>query len=200
MNIEIRKLAPDLAEDYARFFDVTPHNDEGDGIKCYCVLWRSGGWSGKGGDHWFPTEEERRAKAIQFVRDGYIQGYLAYRGDEIVGWCNATAECQRGYEHIRSYWGIGEHEPGVKIKSIFCFAIAPGMRRKGVATQLVERVCRDAANEGFDIVEACVEKKPRKGATDFMGSTALYEKCGFAISAEREGRVVMRKALKEAAE
>ena len=26
MNIEIRRLTPDLAEDYARFFDVTPHN------------------------------------------------------------------------------------------------------------------------------------------------------------------------------
>jgi len=24
MNIEIKKLTPDLAEDYARFFDVTP--------------------------------------------------------------------------------------------------------------------------------------------------------------------------------
>lgn len=26
MNIEIRRLTPGLAEDYARFFDVTPHS------------------------------------------------------------------------------------------------------------------------------------------------------------------------------
>jgi len=188
MDIEIRKLTPDLAEDYARFFDVTPHNDEGKGIKCYCVLWRSGGFSGAGGDHWFPTEEERREKAIQFVRDGYIRGYLAYRGDEIVGWCNANADCRGGVDHLRNYWPIDEYRADIRIKSIFCFAIAPEMQRKGMATQLVERVCRDAAADGFDFVEAYVEKK-----SIYM---ALYEKCGFVKYAKRKGRIVMRMALK----
>jgi hypothetical protein len=32
LDIEIKKLTPALAEDYVNFFDVTPHNDEGDGI------------------------------------------------------------------------------------------------------------------------------------------------------------------------
>lgn len=39
MNIEIKKLSPELTEDYLRFFDTTPHSerpDEGD-CKCYCV-------------------------------------------------------------------------------------------------------------------------------------------------------------------
>ena len=40
MNIEIRKLTPELAEDYACFFDETPHNDEYK-HKCYCVSWRA---------------------------------------------------------------------------------------------------------------------------------------------------------------
>jgi hypothetical protein len=31
MEIDIRRLTPDLAEDYAHFFDVTPHDvDKGD--------------------------------------------------------------------------------------------------------------------------------------------------------------------------
>lgn len=37
MNIEIRRLSPDLAEDYAHFFNVTPYNVKTDGSKCYCV-------------------------------------------------------------------------------------------------------------------------------------------------------------------
>lgn len=37
MNIEIRKLTPDLAEDYIHFFDTTPHDDNVDAHKCYCV-------------------------------------------------------------------------------------------------------------------------------------------------------------------
>ena len=82
MEIEIRRLIPGLAEDYAHFFDITPHDVNIDEHKCYCVLWRSDD-SYAGGDHWFPSREERRDHAIQFVRGGSIQGYLAYCGDEI---------------------------------------------------------------------------------------------------------------------
>lgn len=41
MNIEIRKLAPDLVEDYVSFFDTTPHYYNKDEHKCYCVCWCS---------------------------------------------------------------------------------------------------------------------------------------------------------------
>ncbi|MCL1952541.1 MAG: GNAT family N-acetyltransferase [Oscillospiraceae bacterium] len=195
MDIEIRKLTPGLAEDYARFHDATPYRGPEGVIHCYCVSWRSGGWSGKDG-HWFEPREERRAKAIEFVKAGYIQGYLAYRGDEIVGWCNANTDCRECADYLRSFWPIGEPRADIKIKSIFCFLIAPEMQRQGVATQLIERVCRDAADNGFDFVEACVEKNPRKGATDFMGNLALYEKCGFVKYAKAKDMIVMRKALK----
>jgi len=188
MDIEIRKLIPSMAEDYARFHDRTPYYGEKENINCYCVTWRSGGWGGEDGKHWFPTQEERRAKAIGFVRDGYLQGYLAYRGDEIVGWCNASAECRECLDYLRSYYPIEETRADVKIKSIFCFLIAPELQRKGVATQLIERVCRDAADDKFDFVEAYVEKK-----SVYM---AMYEKCGFIKFAKRKGRIVMRRALK----
>ncbi|MDR1629853.1 MAG: GNAT family N-acetyltransferase [Oscillospiraceae bacterium] len=195
MDIEIRKLTPDLAEDYARFFDTTPHNNEGNGEKCYCVIWR-GDASYVGNDHWYPSSEERRERAIQFIRDGDLQGYLAYHGEGIVGWCNATADCQLGVKHLRSYWSIEEYPEDIKVKSIFCFMIAPEMQRKGVATALVERVCADAADEGFNYVEAYINKEFVAADHDFRGPLTMYEKCGFAVCAEREGRVTVRKALK----
>lgn len=62
MNIEIRKLTPDFAEDYARFFDVTPHDVRSDKdnaeLPCYCVTWRSDDSYVGNGDHWYPTREE----------------------------------------------------------------------------------------------------------------------------------------------
>lgn len=193
MNIEIRKLTPDLAEEYVRFFDVTPHDVNIDERKCYCVTWRNDD-TYIGDDHWYPTREERRDHAIQFVRAGSLQGYLAYYDDEIVGWCNATADCQRGINYLRSYWPIEEYRANVKVKSIFCFMIAPEMQRKGIATQLVERICKDAADDDFDFVEAYANEI--HSALDFRGTLAMYQKCGFTKSAEREGRVVVRKALK----
>ena len=76
MKIKIRKLTPDLAEEYARFFDVTPHDVNIDEQKCYCVTWRNDDSYAHGESHWFPTREERRSRAIQFVRAGSLHGYL----------------------------------------------------------------------------------------------------------------------------
>ena len=74
--------------------------------------------------------------------------------------------------------------------------IAPQMQRKGVATQLLERVCTDAADDGFDYVEAYLNKDFIETDNDFRGPLTMYQKCGFTIFAEKEGRVVVRKALK----
>lgn len=195
MEFEICRLTPDLAEDYVHFFDVTPHDVNIDERKCYCVTWRSDD-SYDNGNHWFPSREERRNRAIQFVRDGSLQGYLAYHGNEIVGWCNANADCQLCVNYLRSYWPIEEYCGDIKVKSIFCFVIAPKMQRKGIATQLLERICKDAADDGFDFVEAYANKEFIYTDHDCRGPLAMYEKCGFTKYAEREGRVVVRKALK----
>lgn len=194
MEIEIKKLIPELAEDYVRFFDVTPHNFNE--RKCYCVTWRSDNSYTGNGDHWFPTQEERRDRAIQFVKDSSLQGYLAYCKEEIVGWCNANANCQFCLNHLRSNWPIEEYRADTRVKSIFCFVVAPNMQRKGVATQLLKRVCQDAAADGFDFVEAYVNREFTETDREFRGPMKMYEKCGFCIYSEREGKVVMRKALK----
>ena len=199
MDLTIRKLSPDLAEDYARFFDNTPHDDHTlkDELPCYCVTWRGDDTYAGGGDHWYPTRGERRERAVQFVKDGKLRGYLAYDGGRIVGWCNATADCQGGVNYLRAYYPITEYSADVRVKSIFCFVVAPDMQRKGVATRLVERVCEDAASEGFDFVEAYVNKEFKSTAHEFRGPLAMYEKCGFRPCAEREGKVVVRKALRQ---
>ena len=175
MTIEIKKLTPDLAEDYVRFFDVTPHWDNAprNELPCYCVTWRNDDSYIGNGDHWYPKREERRERALQFVKTGSIQGYLAYNGDEIVGWCNATADCQGGVNHLRSYWSIDDYNADIKIKSVFCFMIAPEAQRTGVATKLLERVCEDAAADGFDFVEAYTNKEYK--ALDHTGPLAMYE-------------------------
>ena len=193
MDIEIRKLTSDLAEDYARFFDVTPHDVNVDENKCYCVTWRNDD-TYFGDDHWYPTRDERRSRALQFVKDGKLQGYLAYCGGEIIGWCNATADCQGGVNYLRSFWPIEEYRADVKVKSIFCFVIAPEMQRKGIATRIVRRICEDAARDGFDFVEAYSSEVHAE--LDFRGPLAMYEKCGFVRGATRDGRVTVRKALK----
>ena len=195
MNIEIRKLTPELAEDYVHFFDVTPHDDNIDEHKCYCVTWRNDD-SYVNLEHWFPTCEERREKALQFVKAGNIEGYLAYCGDEIIGWCNANGNCKACVNFLRDYWSIEEYGTDIKVKSIFCFTINPKIQRMGVATKMLEYICMDVLNDGYDFVEAYVNKNFDDVLNDFRGPLSMYQKCGFCIYSDKGGRVVVRKQLK----
>lgn len=194
MGIEIRRLTPEMAEDYIGFFDATPHNVNTGGGKCYCITWRSDDSYTGNGDHWFPTPEERRARALGFVGSGSLQGYLAYDGSKPVGWCNANGDCKLCLQYLGSFWPIAREPDGIQVKSVFCFVIAPDWQRRGIATRLLRRVCQDAACEGYDFVEAYVDRNAEDG--DFRGYLAMYEKCGFSIFDERAGRAVVRKALK----
>jgi len=88
MDIEIRKLIPELAEDYVHFFDTTPHDNNVDEHKCYCVCWCNDDYEGKD----LSTVAKRRECALQYVKGNNIQGYLVYSGDTVVGWCNANTK------------------------------------------------------------------------------------------------------------
>lgn len=80
-----------------------------------------------------------------------------------------------------------------KVKSIFCFTVAPDMRRKGISTQLLEQVCRDAAVDGFDCIEAYPNRKFEDTFSDHMGPIEFYKKHGFVLHEEADKKIVMRK-------
>ena len=193
MAIEVRKLTPNLAEDYVRFFDETPHDNNIDEHKCYCVGWCSENSESRD----FSSREKRKDIALQYVKEGKIQGYLAYCGDEIVGWCNANTKsyclsCD-GWRRFMEY--VPVEEQAIKVKSIFCFVVAPKMWRKGIATQFLERICQDAARDGFSFVEAYPYKGDSWQTSNFGGYYEMYTRAGFSLLCETEQGVVVRKQL-----
>lgn len=198
MDIEIKRLTPELVDDYVKFFDETPHDDNVDEHKCYCVCWCNV-------DHRVETDfssaGKRRNLAIQYVQNGNIQGYLAYCGDKVVGWCNANTKsdclyCSSWLRFMQAFNAV-ETDKNSRVKSVFCFVIAPEMRRKGISKLLLERVCEDAAKEGFDVVEAYPNKEFIDIARDFKGPKKLYEDSGFTAYCEVENSVIMHKRLSE---
>ena len=58
-------------------------------------------------------------------------------------------------------------------------------------------MCRLSAIEEFDFVEGYCNESFETAEHDFRGPLAMYEKCGFVKCAEHEGKVVVRKALKQ---
>ena len=106
------------------------------------------------------------------------------------------ANCHGCIAYLRTVLPIAEYLADTKVMSIFCFVIAPEMQRKGIATQLVERVCADAAGEGCEFVEAYVNKAFTETDHEFRGPLTMYKKCGFDLYTETEGKAVMRKILR----
>lgn len=191
MSISIRKLTPALAQDYVRFFDETPHDENIPEHKCYCVCWISAD-----SDHYdCSTVEKRRIAAVQLINEGHLQGYLAYDNDRIIGWCNANTKSECLNCVSWRYFMQDVPLDSSRTKSVFCFVIAPDMQRKGIATKLLEHVLEDARAEGFAHVEAYPNKEFTSIAADFMGPASMYEQHGFIHIGDAGKKWIMRKSL-----
>lgn len=160
------------------------------------VCWRNDTYEGKD----FSTAEKRRQYALQYIRKNNNKGYLGYIDDKIIGWCNSNtkSECLKcaSWTRFMDYVPLDDIHLGVKVKSIFCFVIAPEMKRKGIATSLLKRVCDDALQDEFDFIEAYPFKTLSCQSSNFGGYIKMYQKCGFCISLDTDNGIVMKKQLK----
>ncbi len=190
MNIKIKRLSADLVNDYINFFDSTPHDI--DEQKCYCVCWCSA-------DHSALTDslttDYRKELAKEYISAGTLQGYLAYDGAKVIGWCNANERnnCTKCVSWLR-YMKEVETSSDKRVKSVFCFVISPEYRRMGVASALLKRVISDAKVAGFDYVEA-YPRLDTKSYSNFQGYISMYEKVGFEKMYNTSDKTVMRKPL-----
>ncbi len=199
MNIEIQRLSPELIEDYLHFFDITPHSEKPDRneCRCYCVWWCGENQNNEIFEKYLETKEKRREYARSKIIESKIQGYLAFCDRQVVGWCNANvkSEC---YDCFcwRNFMGeVHREDTADKIKAIFCFAVSPEFRGKGVASKLHERVCQDAKADGFTCIEAYPNGNFLNQAEDYMGPLDMYRKAGFVESYTIAKKVVMRKKI-----
>lgn len=205
MNVNIRRLTPALLNDYLHFFETDAHSDNPNEDRCYCVGWCNA-------DHHidmgFSSPEKRRETAIQYINNGLIQGYLAYIDEKAVGWCNTNtkSDCMNCDGWLRFKTAVETTESDSKVKSIYCFTIAPEMKRKGIAAKLLECVCNDAADDGFEYVEAYPEQRFVDTFSAMGGPLELYKRNGFTICQEVNDKYkgkydlkyyVVRKPLKQ---
>jgi ribosomal protein S18 acetylase RimI-like enzyme len=140
-------------------------------------------WNNKG---------KNRSEAIKLIKENRMRGYLAYNDGQPIGWCNANDKMNYRRLRLDVFSGIWDNQ-GKKTCSVVCFLIDPRYRRKGVASRLLEQVCIDYKNLGYD----CMEAYPQKNSSDeyCQGHPVLYKKNGFDIIREFEGFYLARKEL-----
>jgi GNAT superfamily N-acetyltransferase len=188
--MEIKKLSPELADDYIGYMGGEAFSDNADWANCYCL---ESHFESRWDDE--PRFNSRK-KARKLVLAGQLTGYLAYRDGKVVGWVNAndkTAFCR-----LKEEWGVPE--PGKKVKSIVCFVVAPSQRGQGIASALLERVCSDAERDGYDYVEGYPAAGDTFNTRHYRGPASMYEKQGFTAKKEPDGErsrePIMRKCLR----
>ena len=198
MQIDIRPLGPELLGDYLDFFDNVAFADHQEWAWCYCTYYHLG----KQDEDRIKAESEGKEKllrdilrnaAISLIKKGELHGYLAYSGGQVIGWCNAADK--KSYKKLREDKDIWEDGEDLPVKSITCFIVAPEDRRKGIASDLLERVTTDAAEEGYKVLEAY----PATGELDcylhYHGHPAMYINSGFTVYKELDGYSIYRKTV-----
>ena len=208
MEIEIKALTPDLEEAYFDFFDYRAFSDESPYYPCYCnafnmsaaeiknmrersVLYGGGteGWKGS-----------LRETASRMVKANKIRGYLAFDKNIAVGWCNANDRMnyyrvgEFDLDHVLEDRAPSDCGRKGQIKSIVCFEISPEYRGKGIATQLLKRICADAKSDGYSFVEAYPTDNAETTLA-FTGPIHLYEKMGFTEYSRIGSTIIMRKTV-----
>lgn len=196
MNIEIKKLSPEMSFDYVDFFDNRAFSDGNINKGCYCV-WHH--WTDK---HEYersllPKQERafvKRNYAIQLIERGKLNGFVAYDGNKIIGFCNADVKDNYFRLSMKndadSWQGIN---PNDKILCIVCFVVDPNMRGRGIAKALLKAICKYAKENNFNYVES-YPNVDKFVSTNCCGPASMYKTFGFELIECVDG-VIARKRI-----
>jgi len=184
---EIHPLSPERLPDYLRFFDGDAFADNPRWASCYCQCFYEDHsrivWSER-------TATENRERACERVSGRSMQGYLAYLGDDVVGWCNAAP---------RNLLRALDDEPiddADSVGTILCFVVRPQFRGRGIARALLANACEGFRKQGLRVAEANPRPTASTPAEQHFGPLSMYLGAGFEIdSTDPDGSVVVRKKL-----
>lgn len=189
----IKKLLPDLADDFLDFFDNRAFMDNPEWKECYCCFDRvadDAEWERNSGS-------DNRQMAEALIKENLMHGFLAYNNNQVVGWC--SADDLRALPRLeKTFLGAGIDVSGAM--AVSCFLIEASYRRKGIASQLLNSAIHSAALDGYSQILA----RPKLGHLPFQrnydqanyhGPFQLFEKAGFSRITNDEIFVLMRKLI-----
>jgi len=198
-SYRVLRLTPALASDYLRFFDHETGPafvDNPEWAKCYCHYYEV-----PVAIHWPSLDGPANRDAMGArIACGEMEGYLAYAGDEVVGWVNAQPypKLQHACARLKiaaPALPVAPHEAA----AIVCFVTSPKWRRRGVARALLDGALADFAARGIAVVDAFpwnVGPEDTAATDHYHGSPAMFTAAGFVEIARHEKVTVVRRALR----
>lgn len=189
-EVEVRPLTPALADDYVQFFDRDAFKDNPAWASCYCLAYHvqlpPDVWEAH-------TASQNRADKLTMIRRGEASGVLAYSGERVIGWCNASP--RSALPVLDRTPEFRTDEDTSRAAAIVCFVIAPMFRGQGVARKLLAGACDAMRERGFAHIDAFPPLQNRSAAGIYHGTLSMYEKAGFERLRDAGRYAVVRKML-----
>ena len=190
MDIEIKKLSPQLIEDYLHFFDHRAFCNHPEWAACYCMFYNFKATS----DIWDKrTGPQNRNEAEKQIKSGKLKGFLAYHNNKPVGFCNANAKSELFFDKYR----FEINDTGTDaIVSVVCFVIDPDYRRKGISKLLLNKVINTYSGSTYKFIESYPSTGNNDEAANYHGFYEMYNKMGFVEKSAYEKYSVMQLSVK----
>ena len=178
--LEIKRLSVATLDDFLSYFDHRAFLEDKNWDGCYCQFYLNTQEQNSSS-----STELNRASACSRVETGAMDGYLAYEGGKVVGWCAAGSSLL--------YPGL----PGAEetVARILCFNVDPDLRGQGISGQMLDLILEDLQARGFEAAEAG-PNKDSYSVKSYRGSMDMFTKRSFEPVVELgDGFVLVRKYL-----
>jgi len=186
MTVTIKPLSPGLVDDFLYFFDHRAFIDNPDWAGCYCMYFFN---TGTEEDFGARDEATNRKEATELIRQGGMQGYLAYIGKTPVGWCNVNRKDTFPFL-IKDKRLLSPEDS--RCRAITCFTVDPAHRREGIARLLLNHIIEEHDRHFHGILEAYPRNNPSGDAEHYHGPMSLYLSAGFTAVKTLEGYTILR--------
>ncbi len=164
--VVIRPLSEANQEGFLCFMAAKAFETNPNWAGCYCQFYLDNAQDIEGVEL---TAERNREKACERIATGTMRGYLAFAGNEVVGW--VAANKANNFTQLPP--------TSDETARILCFVIEPEHQGKGVATALLNFAIDDLSAQGFKSIEAAPQMDDGFSSSGYRGKLSMFVKAGF---------------------
>lgn len=180
----IKPLTQELGKVFTEYLEKISFEHAPHWATCYCRFYHHNcsldEWTCRSG-------ATNREEALVEIDKGRMKGYLAFDGDQCIGWVNAN-----DLIHYKRFEDYKKPFPDdTKAGCVICFVIHPKYRRQGVAKKLLKRAVGDFKKQGFDGVLALPVDGNGNPETLYRGTLNMYTELGFKLQSKEESVNIM---------
>jgi GNAT superfamily N-acetyltransferase len=180
--VAIRSLTPAELDDFLAFMDDSAFTTNPQWSGCYCQFYLNTEEQNT------ESRDQNRQRACDRIRSGTMSGYLAYEGNEVIGWVAANK--------ANNFVLLPPTDE--KTARILCFIVEQRHQGKGVSTELLTYAINDLASQGFTRLEAAPRSSDEFDLAGYRGKLSTFLKAGFEQGPQiDENHILVHRELTE---